>query len=54
MNSTVNFTLRIDEELLEKIRYISEVKKRSTNSQILYILEKYVSNFENQKNDNKN
>lgn len=35
-------TLRISEELYEKIVEIAEKEKRSINSEILYILEKYV------------
>ena len=49
MVNMVSFTLRIDEELMDKIRYISEVEKRSINSEILYILEEYTKKFEEEK-----
>ncbi len=50
MNKKVlSYSLRINEELMKKIRKISENKKRSVNSQIIYVLEKFV-----QENEKKN
>lgn len=40
------FSLRISEELLEKIKYIAEENKRSANKEIEYILELYVKKYE--------
>lgn len=42
----INFTLRIDEETHEKITKIAEKEKRSLNSQILYIINKYIEEQE--------
>lgn len=42
----INFTLRIDEETHEKIAKIAEKKQRSLNSQILYIIKKYIEEEE--------
>lgn len=41
-----HFGLRIDDELLKKFRYVCEYDGRSANSQILYLIRQYVSNFE--------
>lgn len=38
----ITTTLRIDEELYEKIVKIAEEEKRSVNSEIVYILEKFI------------
>lgn len=40
------FTLRINKNLMDKIRSISERNKRSTNREIEFVLEQYVSKFE--------
>ncbi len=40
------FSLRISEELLDKIKYIAEENKRSANKEIEYILEQYVKKYE--------
>lgn len=42
----VNFNLRIEESLNEKIIKIAEKEGRSKNKQIEYILKKYVENYE--------
>ena len=50
MNKEIlTFTLRIDKKLHEELLRISEINKRSLNSEILYIIEKYI---ENQKKTN--
>lgn len=41
----INFNLRIEEELNEKLIKIAELEGRSKNKQIEYILKKYVANF---------
>ena len=38
----INFTLRIDEETHEEIAKIANKEERSINSQIIYILKKYI------------
>lgn len=38
----ITTTLRIEEELYEKIVKIAEEEKRSVNSEIVYILEKFI------------
>jgi hypothetical protein len=43
------FSLRISEELLNKIKYISAANKRSTNKEIEFVLEQYVIKYENEK-----
>lgn len=40
------FTLRINKNLMDKIRSISERNKRSANKEIEFVLEQYVSEFE--------
>lgn len=42
----INFNLRIEESLNEKIIKIAEKEGRSKNKQIEYILKKYVENYE--------
>jgi hypothetical protein len=39
------FSLRISEELLEQIKQIAKVNKRSANKEIEYILENYVAQW---------
>ena len=43
----VNSQIRIPEELWDKIKEISENEERSINSQIVYILKKYIEEYEN-------
>lgn len=45
----VSLTLRLDEEIHEKLRQISFDEKRSINNLINYILEKYVNEKETEK-----
>jgi hypothetical protein len=40
------FSLRIPEDLLNSIKYISSVNKRSTNKEIEYIIEEYIRDWE--------
>lgn len=41
------FSLRIPEELLNKVRRIAARNKRSTNKELEYIIEQYVTHCEN-------
>lgn len=41
-----NFTLRIDEISLKKLRYISDYDGRTINRQLLHWIQKYIRNFE--------
>lgn len=43
----ITTTLRIDEELYNKIKEESDEQERSINSQILYILKKHYEKLEN-------
>lgn len=40
------FSLRISEELLDKIKHIADLNKRSANKEIEFILEDYVRKYE--------
>ncbi len=40
------FTLRMDEEILNKIKIIAQQSKRSTSMQIEYAVEKFIQDFE--------
>lgn len=40
------FSVRIPEELLHKIKALAEQNKRSANKQVEYILEQYVTQYE--------
>ncbi len=42
----INFNLRIDEDLNEKIIKLAEKEGRSKNKQIEYILKQYINNYE--------
>lgn len=39
-------TVRMNQELIDKINKIAENEKRSTNQQIVYVLEKYIDQYE--------
>lgn len=45
------FSLRVSEELLDKIKFIAATNKRSANKEIEFILEKAVKDFENENGD---
>ena len=40
------FSLRVSEELIEKIKKIAEVNKRSANKEIEFIMEQYIKRYE--------
>lgn len=46
-----SFTLRIDEKTLEEFGKIAEKQKRSMNSQLILIIEKFIE--ENKEKENK-
>ena len=48
-----NFTLRIDERTLEHLAIIAEKEHRSINSQLIYIIEKFINENESLKSENK-
>lgn len=41
-----NFSLRINPEIMEKVKIISEREKRTKNKQIEFILQNYVNQYE--------
>ena len=43
------FTLRVQEELLAKVRAIAEKNKRSANKEIEFVLTSYVADYEKQR-----
>lgn len=42
--STYQYPLKIDKEIIEKIRELSQEQGRSLNKQIEYILKEYIKN----------
>jgi len=44
----VDFTLRLPEKLLQKIKELAKKEKRSTNKEIEYIVEQYLVKYEKQ------
>lgn len=46
MKNELQFTLRINEDLHKKLSLIAEEKERSINSQIIYIIKKYIEEYE--------
>lgn len=42
----LKFTLRINDELLKKFRYISEYNARSANSELTLLIRKHIAEFE--------
>ena len=40
------FSLRVSEELLEKVKKIAGMNKRSANKEIEFIIEQYVKHYE--------
>lgn len=47
-NYYLPFSLRISDELLEKLKTIAFYNKRSTNKEMEFALEKYVQEYENE------
>ncbi len=48
--NNISFTLRLNEEIYEKIKNIADKDKRSLNAEINYILEKYAQEEEKKEN----
>ncbi len=46
MKYEVQFTLRINEDLYKKLCSVAADKERSINSQIIYIIKKYIEEYE--------
>lgn len=46
----ISSNIRVPEEIWEKIKKIAETEKRSINSQIVYIMEKYIEEKEKEVN----
>ncbi len=40
------FSLRVSEKLLDKIKYLAELNKRSANKEIEFILENHIREYE--------
>ncbi len=52
MYNELKYTLRIDEELMERLRIMAEEHTRSVNSEIIDIIKKALKEFEsNEKTD---
>ena len=41
------YSLRIEEDLLKKIKHVSKYNGRTVSSQLEYLIKRYVDNFEN-------
>ena len=41
-----HLSLRIDDELLKKLHYVSKYDGRSANSQILHLIKRHIAEFE--------
>lgn len=46
MENEKHFGLRVDGELLAKFRYVSGFEGRSANSQIIYLMRRFVADYE--------
>lgn len=40
------FSLRVSDELMDKLKYLAEKNRRSINKQIEFILDAYISDYE--------
>ncbi len=45
------FSLRISEELLDKVKYIAAKNKRSANKEMEFAIEKYVKEYEKENDE---
>lgn len=45
-NNLSKFTLRIDDELLKKLRYIAEYNARSANRELEVLIKRHIAEFE--------
>ena len=46
MKDRRTFTLRLTDELLNRLHYVSKLNKRSVNSEIEFIVEEHIKKFE--------
>ncbi len=46
MKNIRNFSIRIEDDLLQKLHYVSDYDGRSANSEILFFIRKGISEFE--------
>lgn len=46
MGKTKSLSIRIDEDVLDKIHYISKYEERSANGQIIYLISDCIRKFE--------
>lgn len=46
MKSRKTFTLRIEEDTLNRLHYIAKLNKRSVNNQIELLIEAFISDFQ--------
>lgn len=44
--NTAKFTLRVNEELLKKFRFVADYNARSTNRELEILMKKHVAEFE--------
>lgn len=42
MKNIISFTLRIDESIMNKFKELADKEQRSANSQIVYLIQKYI------------
>lgn len=47
----ISSNIRVPEELWERLKIIAEKEKRSMNSELIYIIEKYIEEHEKKTND---
>ena len=45
--ATKSFTLRIDEQLLDKLHVVADYEGRSANGQVVYLIRRAVEQYEN-------
>mgnify|MGYP003366593357 FL=1 len=46
MKQTIYYTLRINETLHDKLKYIAKEEMRSFNSELEYIMKQYIKDYE--------
>lgn len=46
MGKIKNFSIRIDEDMLNKLHYVADYEARSANGQILVLIRDCIENFE--------
>ena len=48
MNKQKHISIRIDDKILKKINYIAKYDDRSANGHIMFLINKYIRDFEEQ------